>query len=116
MNSRASTLAGRGVDSRWLHGFPKAANAFHQQFLTQRTTGLPKQEPLRGSLAAMASHIMESPKSIKEELANLLPWAVFIMGLHTLMDNKAIYSTQCESLFKPSSVGSRTFLALPAKK
>lgn len=56
------------------HGFPKAAP--HTEDDKAAQVGAP--ERLTG-LQWLAT-VMDSPKSIKEEVAKLLPWAVFILA------------------------------------
>lgn len=114
------------MDSRWFplsnasHCFSRAARVFHLQLPTQLTTGLSKPELQRPSVLKYTRGSGGGPRVHQGRTPAQAPALSSICSgswglLKTFMDNKTIYSLPCGRLFKPSTRGSRTFLALPAK-
>lgn len=125
MSPRNSTLAGERVDSRWFHlaalltasQGSKCVSVPHRAEHRAVPAGAP-QWPAMLKWPNMT--MQEAPQSIMEEFLpkfHLEQCLLWLLGgsLKIFMDNKTIYSLPCGPLFKPSTRGSRTFLALPAR-
>lgn len=107
-----------GSPEQCLSGLPRGSKCLssaapHTEDYRAARAGAPERLTVLQWLATTT----DGPKSIKKNWPSCCPGQClfWLLGLQTLMDNKTIYSTQCGRLFKPSTKGSRTFLALPAK-